>query len=119
MEKIDFKQIVERMKAHGLPFCDPVSLHVPCSGEALRSALEYFIGSDFVWLPEYGSVARWLDNNHGRGLCLYGTNGTGKTILIQKAIPALLFKYCRNVDADTPFVFIVVFTKNAQQRFLR
>jgi DNA replication protein DnaC len=97
MERIDFKQIVERMKAHGLTFCDPVNLHVPCSGEALRSALEYFIGSDFVWLPEYAGVAEWLDNNRGRGLCLYGTNGTGKTVLIQKAIPSLLFKYCRKV----------------------
>jgi len=59
--------------------------------------MEYFIGRNYVWLPEYDEVAEWLANNQGRGLCLYGTNGTGKTVLVQKAIPALIFKFFNKI----------------------
>ena len=97
MENIDFKQTLERLKTHGKSYYDPIILHVPNAEQTLRSAMEYFIGSDFVWLPEYSHVAEWLNNNRGRGLCLYGNNGTGKTVLVQKVIPALLYKYCNKV----------------------
>ena len=97
MERIDFKQIVEGLKAHGFSFNETIKLHVPDAGYALRSALEYFIGTNFVWLPEYEQIAEWLENNKGRGLCLYGTNGTGKTVLVQKVIPALLYRYCGKI----------------------
>ena len=98
MEKIDFKQITEQLKSHGMTsFGEPFSLHVPNAMQALWSAMEYFIGRNLVWLPEYAQVAAWLENSCGRGLCLYGTNGTGKTVLVQKVIPALLFGYCRKV----------------------
>jgi DNA replication protein DnaC len=95
MNRIDFKQIVEHMKNRGFQFFEPITLHVPDAANTLRGAMEYFIGSGFIWLPEYDHVATWLNNTEGRGLCLYGTNGTGKTILIQKVIPTLLFTYCR------------------------
>ena len=97
MERIDFKQIVEGLKTHGFQFHEPTRLHVPDAMLALRSSLEYFIGTNFVWLPEYEQVAEWLENNSGRGLCLYGTNGTGKTVLVQKVIPALLFRHCGKI----------------------
>jgi DNA replication protein DnaC len=97
MECIDFKQIIQQMGTHGISFNEPLHLHVPNAVYALRSALEYFIGRDYVWLPEYNGVAEWLNDNRGRGLCLYGNNGTGKTILVQKVIPALLFAYCRKI----------------------
>jgi len=97
MENIDFKQIVDRLKLHGMSFYEPVNLHVPNAVPALRAALEYFIGRDFVWLPEYNQVADWLNDNRGRGLCLYGTNGTGKTVLVQKVIPALILRYCNKI----------------------
>jgi len=97
MEKIDFKQIVEKLKTHGVQFHEPVILRVPDAAQALRSSLEYFFGTNYVWLPEYEQVAEWLGNNNGRGLCLYGTNGTGKTVLVQKVIPALLFSHCGKV----------------------
>jgi DNA replication protein DnaC len=95
MKGVDVKQVVAHMKTHGLQFFEPVRLHVPDAGNVLRQAMEYFVGSDFAWLPEYDKVAEWLNDNEGRGLCLYGTNGTGKTILIQKVIPALMYAYCR------------------------
>jgi len=100
MEITDIKQHVELMKTHGFQFFEPVNLHVPDSERALRSVMEYFVKKDtkeFVWLPEYNHVAAWLHNNEGRGLCLYGTNGSGKTILIQKAIPLLILRHCSKV----------------------
>jgi DNA replication protein DnaC len=97
MEIIDFKQITEQLKAHGMPFNEPLILQIPNATQALWSAMEYFIGRDLIWLPEYEQVAAWLANNEGRGLCLYGTNGTGKTLLVQKVIPFLLFRYCGRI----------------------
>jgi len=97
MEIKEIKHIVVQMKAHGFQFFEPLNLHIPNSEKALRSVMEYFIAKDCVWLPEYSQVAAWLDNNEGRGLCLYGTNGTGKTILIQKAIPFLIFRNCQKI----------------------
>jgi len=97
MITLDFKQIVERLKNHGSQYHEPINLHVPNAVYALRSAMEYFIGRDYVWLPEYEQVAEWLNNNRGRGLCLYGTNGTGKTVLVQRVIPALFLGYCNKV----------------------
>jgi DNA replication protein DnaC len=80
-----------------MSFYEPFNLHVPNAVLALRATMEYFVGKDFVWLPEYDQVAEWLDNNRGRGLCLYGNNGTGKTILVKKVIPALIFRYCGKI----------------------
>jgi len=93
MEKIDFKQIAEQMKTFGISHGEPLIFRIPNAAMELSSAMEYFIGRDFVWLPEYDQVAEWLADNQGRGLCLYGNNGTGKTVLIQKVIPALLFRF--------------------------
>jgi DNA replication protein DnaC len=98
MEKVIIKQVIEQMKTHNsFQFFEPIVLHIPDADNTLRSSMEYFIGNEFVWLPEYEHVATWLNNNEGRGLCLYGTNGTGKTILVQKVIPMLLFGYCRRI----------------------
>ena len=97
MESIDFKQIVDRLKSHGMSFNEPVNLHIPNAIFALKAALEFFIGRNFVWLPEYNQVADWLNDNQGRGLCLYGNNGTGKTVLVQKVIPALILRYCNKI----------------------
>jgi DNA replication protein DnaC len=97
MENIDFKQIVDKLKAHGMSYYEPMNLHVPNAVQALRAALEYFIGRDYLWLPEYHQVAEWLNDTRGLGLCLYGNNGTGKTVLVQKVIPALLFRYCSKI----------------------
>jgi len=95
MKTVDFKKIIEHVKMYGFQFFDPIMLHVPDAAYILRLAMEHFIGNGLVWLPEYDKVAEWLNDNEGRGLCLYGTNGTGKTILIQKVIPILLHAYCR------------------------
>jgi len=93
MKKMDFKQIFEELKTYGSTYPEPIIFQIPDASTELREAMEFFIGRDLVWLPQYEQVAEWLADNRGRGLCLYGTNGTGKTILIQKAIPALLFRF--------------------------
>lgn len=94
---LDFKKIVDSMKTHGFTQNKPIQLHIPDAGNMLKAAMQYFIPGDFVWLDEYRMVAEWLDNNRGLGLCLYGLNGTGKTILIQKVIPVLAFHFCQKI----------------------
>jgi DNA replication protein DnaC len=36
----------------------------------------------FQWLPEYELVLDWLEDNKGKGLCLYGSCGRGKSNII-------------------------------------
>jgi len=97
MEKIDYKKILDDMSVHGVKTTPPINFRVPGSVTAVYDAMEYFIGPKFEWLSEYGQVAEWLTNNRGLGLCLYGNNGTGKTILVQRVIPLLLFHHCRKI----------------------
>lgn len=97
MEKIDFKKILDDMSVHGIKTSVPVNIHVPNAPSAMYDAMQFFVGRKFEWLPEYGQVAAWLASNQGQGLCLYGNNGTGKTILVQRVIPLLLFHHCRKV----------------------
>ena len=97
MEKIDYGKILNDMSVHGVKTASAIDFRVPGSVTAMYDAMEYFIGPKFEWLPEYGQVAEWLTNNKGLGLCLYGNNGTGKTILVQRVIPLLLFLHCRKI----------------------
>lgn len=97
VEKIDFTGIEEDLKTHGLNFVKKIILKLPNAKEILHAAMKYFIGEKFVWIDEYNQVAEWLSDNEGRGLILHGINGNGKSMLIQKAIPAIFLKYHNRV----------------------
>ena len=74
MEITDIKQQIERLKNFGFQFFEPIRLHVPNSGQSLRSVMEYLIAKEakeLVWLPEYNQVAAWLHNNEGRRFTRY------------------------------------------------
>ncbi len=45
----------------------------------------------FKMIPEYKEIISWLDNNQGKGLCLIGANGRGKTIAGSHVIPLIFF----------------------------
>jgi DNA replication protein DnaC len=53
------------------------------------------------WIPEYDKIAKWLEDNKGTGLFLYGGNGRGKTVMIEVIIPAILFTFCKKIIAQT------------------
>lgn len=58
----------------------------------LKRGLRYFIGDKAVWLDGYNVVADWLTNNEGKGLCVLGTNGLGKSVICYDILP-VFFKY--------------------------
>jgi DNA replication protein DnaC len=94
----DFKSITQIMKEHGmkLPECR-VMISISNARENLRICLNYFLGGNAQWLPEYEDIAKWFESNDGRGLFLYGDCGRGKSILGQFVIPAMLLTHCNLV----------------------
>jgi DNA replication protein DnaC len=97
----DLSTILSDMKLHGMRVPDEkISISIDNAKEILTNALRYFISlenRESVWLPEYEEVADWLNDNHERGLFLYGNCGRGKTVLARYVIPAILLKYDRKV----------------------
>ena len=68
----------------------------------LQDALTFFLSKrneELKWLPEYDNVAKWLENNNGRGIFMYGNCGRGKSLLGRYVIPAILLKYCGKVTS--------------------
>lgn len=44
---------------------------------------------EFRMLPEYSSIVDWMVDNEGKGLCLWGDCGRGKSTIITGVIPML------------------------------
>ena len=63
----------------------------------LRDGLHYFLKGSGQWLPAYGQIAAWLQDNKGRGLLCVGDNGLGKTLICQNIIPVLLQQNVRKI----------------------
>lgn len=99
---LNFDKVIEEMRNHGMKLPNErTTIAVPNAQQVLSGAMKYFLsryeGRESVWLPEYDNVAKWLSDNNGRGLFLYGNCGRGKSYLCRYAIPAILLKYCRKV----------------------
>ena len=96
-----FASVFDDMKDRGMKIpTDKVFIKIPESSTILDNAMNYFLslqGYKYVPQPEYALVAKWLADNEGKGLFMYGNCGRGKTILGRYAIPAILLKYCRKV----------------------
>lgn len=96
-----FEEIVADMKRHSLPHTNSrVQIGIPDAGQILEKVFAEFLqqqGRSMQWLPEYNEVARWLTNNEGRGLFLFGSCGRGKSMLCRYVLPAILLTCCRKV----------------------
>ena len=98
MEQVNFKQAVENLKHTGFnPMPDRVQLSIPYPREQLWNGLRHFEGNNAKWLKEYEEIAKWLENNEGRGLLCYGNCGRGKSLICWKIIPPLVHHYHRKV----------------------
>lgn len=51
----------------------------------------------FVWLPEYEKVIQWMHNTEGKGLCLRGDCGRGKSNILCGVLPVLFMMRFRKV----------------------
>jgi len=47
--------------------------------------------NEYQHLPEYDEVIKWMSNTQGKGLLLAGSNGRGKSVIINSLLP-LFFK---------------------------
>lgn len=100
MVNIDFDKAVQEMADMGFHINpDLVYIKIPYSRALLFQGLKHFAGQDAKWLPEYEKVAAWMEDNHGRGLFLYGDCGRGKTLIGRRILPLLLLRCCRKVVA--------------------
>lgn len=97
----NFDEIINEMKERGMKTPgDKVNFHVSDAENTLRYVMDKLLqkeGRKMAYLPEYSQVAKWLDNNQGRGIFMYGNCGRGKSLLCRYAIPIILLKCCRKV----------------------
>jgi DNA replication protein DnaC len=87
----------ERMKYYNLPVPEEkVYINIPNAREVLENSFKYFLSKenkDLVWLPEYEEIVKWIEDNDGRGLLLFGPCGLGKSLLSRYVIPSILFAF--------------------------
>ena len=97
----DLKSTIQEMRRYGFDYPASIEIKIPDAKTYLGETMKYFVNEEerktFVWLDEYDAVAEWLSDNEGKGLCLYGINGNGKTILIQRVIPILIFRFYNKI----------------------
>ena len=93
----EFKQLLEKMKEHHMPLpVNRIQIQIPDARNVLAAYFQYFLemrGENFQWLPEYEHLADWLADNKGRGLCLSGDCGRGKSLFLQYILPAIMLKF--------------------------
>lgn len=83
----------ELMQAHGMQVPGiKVHFSIDNAAEAFKIAFTEFVPT-YQHIKEYDEVIKWLSNNEGKGLFMYGTRGRGKTIIAKYVIPALLLAY--------------------------
>ena len=103
MKQIDFKKQIEYLRDagyNGIP--EKVNIHISDARTHLQNGLKYFCGENAKWLTDYEPIAKWLNDNNGRGLLLMGPCGVGKSLIGMHIIPLLLNYYCRkNVSIYT------------------
>lgn len=94
MGQIDFQHAIDDLKNIGYnPIPERVYIRIPNAKELLFNGIKYFEGEKAKWLNEYEEVAKWLENNEGRGLLCYGNCGRGKSLICLKIIPLLIHHY--------------------------
>lgn len=70
--------------------------------ECKQLFIEAFLSTDktidkLEWLPEYNLVVDWMHNNKGKGLCLRGDCGRGKSNILFGVLPVAFMMKLRKV----------------------
>lgn len=98
---MDYTQVLRQLRAEGNPTpCPRMQIKITNARAELEKVMTTIMssmGENLVWLPEYDKVAEWLEDNHGKGLLLYGSCGRGKSLLTRYAIPALIRAFCQRI----------------------
>lgn len=104
METSNFDKTLESIAELGLQAGMPMGVSISINKDFQTSAqllcawMKHFLGERPLQRHEaYKDVARWLTNNEGKGLFLYGYCSQGKTLLSRYVLPAMLHHYCNKV----------------------
>lgn len=65
-------------------------LQYPNAKAILLDYLDWKLGGNVLWFPWYDELVKWLTDNEGKGLVLYGPAYVGKTTIARDFIPQLL-----------------------------
>ena len=76
---------------------EPLKVTFTAPKEMLCRGLRYFVGDNAKWVQGYDEIAEWMQDNKGKGLMLYGSNGRGKSMMAYRIIPTLFQYYYNNV----------------------
>lgn len=91
-----FNSILEEMKRHNMPVPNNGTyLNIDISKKQFENYLRHFLGHEPMWNNAYDDILKWLADNKGKGLFLFGHHGLGKTIIAKYVLPAIILKYVR------------------------
>ncbi len=92
LKEPQFADVADYLRQHSAydPQRDPYNIHVADAEKRLRDGLHYFLKGSEQWLPAYGQIAAWLQDNKGRGLLCVGHPGLGKSLICEKILPVIL-----------------------------
>ena len=97
----DKDYFANKMKNYGLPVPEEkIYIKIPNARAIFENSFRYFLSKEnkeLVWFPEYEEVVKWIEDNDGRGLLLYGDCGRGKSMISRYVIPSILFAYKNKV----------------------
>lgn len=99
MEMIDFKKQAEFMQ-NSMNFNiypNNFQMVIPDAKNILWRGIQHFCGNYAKWQSEYDEIAKWMEDNKGKGLLCFGSCGRGKTLICAKILPLLLMHYYRRV----------------------
>jgi DNA replication protein DnaC len=101
-QKPSFADVAGYLRQHSAydPQRNPYNIHVTDAEKRLKDGLHYFLKGSEQWLPAYGQIADWLQDNKGRGLLCVGHQGLGKTLICEKILPVILGRKIKTVSAS-------------------
>lgn len=94
---INFKKACEYLIDFGIKIENEIeSFHFDNPEDLLDRSFKYFC-KNYVKLPEYNEVSKWMMDTDHRGLFLYGMCGRGKTIIAKKIMPIIFSHFHRRI----------------------
>ena len=90
-------EIIKKLKEHGLK-TPPETFYFSLKNadyvfRETLSAMLSLSGKSMQWHTGYDEIVKWLSNNNGKGLYLYGTCGVGKTFISRYVLPAIFLQH--------------------------
>lgn len=92
---MEIAEVIKLAKSHRMNVTrEPVRLSFGDRKTCEKMFKDLFLAVDgsvkeFIMLPEYSSIVDWMVDNDGKGLCLWGDCGRGKSTIITGVIPML------------------------------